>query len=250
MTLTDAIGVRHSVRTYLPETPSDEVLDFVRGFCSRPLDRLPGQHARAVLIERAVNGKVGTYGMVRNAPCFMALVYSDIDRLSPVSAGMGMEEAVLKLTATGMGTVWLGGTFNKSEISHLASLADGERVAALIPFGYPAEKERFLSRFMSRMAHSRQRRPFGDLFTVTDDTFTRALELMRLAPSALNKQPWRAVQRGRTIDFFTDGSSGFYPLDLGIGLSHFDLAAPAGRFEVLSPTCAPGLEYYISYTAE
>lgn len=133
MTLTDAIGVRHSVRTYLPETPSDEVLNFVRDFCSRPLDRLPGQHSRAVLIERAVNGKVGTYGMVRNAPCFIALVYTDIDRLSPVSAGMGMEEAVLKLTATGMGTVWLGGAFNKSEISRSVSLADGERVAASSP---------------------------------------------------------------------------------------------------------------------
>ena len=56
-----------------------------------------------------------------------------------------------------------------------------------------------------------------------------ALELVRLAPSAVNKQPWRAVVCGDTVHFYEKRSKGFVTaegwdvqkIDMGIALCHF-----------------------------
>ena len=69
--------------------------------------------------------------------------------------------------------------------------------------------------------------------------FATALEMVRLAPSASNKQPWRIVREGRRWHFFlqrTPGYSGglagrllkvedIQRVDIGIAMCHFELAA-------------------------
>ena len=59
------------------------------------------------------------------------------------------------------------------------------------------------------------------------------LEMVRRAPSAVNKQPWRAVVEGNAVHFYLKRSSGFgnhealdmQRIDMGIALCHFELAA-------------------------
>ena len=53
--------------------------------------------------------------------------------------------------------------------------------------------------------------------------------MVRLAPSAVNKQPWRAVVCGSTVHFYEKRSKGFITaqgwdvqkIDMGIALCHF-----------------------------
>ena len=70
-----------------------------------------------------------------------------------------------------------------------------------------------------------------------------ALEFVRLAPSAVNKQPWRIVCDGKAFHFYEartlspDSHNGFdiQRVDMGIALNHFHLAAKeknlSGHFE-------------------
>ncbi len=59
------------------------------------------------------------------------------------------------------------------------------------------------------------------------------LEMIRLAPSAVNKQPWRVVVVDNTVHFYLKRSKGFSKegkldmqmIDMGIALCHFALAA-------------------------
>ena len=48
---------------------------------------------------------------------------------------------------------------------------------------------------------------------------------MRLAPSSLNSQPWRAVVDGDTAHFFVAAKARDNYVDMGIGLAHVALVA-------------------------
>ena len=87
------------------------------------------------------------------------------------------------------------------------------------------------------------RLPFEEIFfdRAFDSSLTKEkagklflpLEMVRWAPSAVNKQPWRALVDGDCIHFYLKRSKGFASsdvldmqrIDLGIALCHFDLAA-------------------------
>jgi len=87
------------------------------------------------------------------------------------------------------------------------------------------------------------------------------LEMVRLGPSAVNKQPWRAVVMGDTVHFylqrnkdFAVGQSGdMQKIDVGIALCHFDLAAQEAGLKPQFLLADPGLpledgmEYIASY---
>ena len=85
---------------------------------------------------------------------------------------------------------------------------------------------------------------------------------MRLAPSAVNKQPWRVFLADGCAHFYKKSGTGFTSLaagdlqkvDLGIALCHFALGAEecglALTFAVDDPqlAAAEGLEYIATYT--
>lgn len=183
--------------------------------------------------------KLGTYGVVSGAEHFITVAMAP-DKSTIVAAGMMAEQLVLQLTSQGLGTVWIGGTLKRSRFAVSAGLADDMILPAIIPFGYPG-KARFLERVMKSVAGSRSRRPFESLFfdgspaTVMTPTSAGAmaapLEMVRLAPSAVNAQPWRVVRVASCWHFYAShkekpGShnENMKMLDMGIALSHFTLA--------------------------
>lgn len=251
MTVREAIEMRKSVRTFRKEAVDGVVMARLREMCREPRQCLPGQEARIIVIERGIEGRVGTYGIISGAQCCLALVYRDVDYLSPVNAGMVMENVVLWLTQQGVGTCWLGGTFSRGDVAAAASPAPDERIAAIVVLGIAADRERLVARMMQKFAHSRQRRPFDELFDIGDNReWVSALELMRLAPSALNGQPWRAVAEGNAVHFFCTKPEGLGLLDIGIGLAHFAEGTDhPGEWETVDSAAAlrPAWRYVISF---
>ena len=92
--------------------------------------------------------------------------------------------------------------------------------------------------------------------------FADALEMLRWAPSAVNKQPWRAVVSKDTVHFYEAKSMKDSPLgdlqkiDMGIGLAHFDLTLKeeglSGHFVEKDPGIEhdSDVQYIISYEKE
>ena len=77
--------------------------------------------------------------------------------------------------------------------------------------------------------------------------FSQALEMARWAPSAGNKQPWRAIVSGDTVHFLEEKSMKESPLgdiqkvDLGIALCHFEIAAEESRLKGRFIQTDPGI---------
>ncbi len=145
---------------------------------------------------------------------------------------------------------------------------------AVTPLGYAAEKRSIRESMMRRGMKSDSRVPFGELFF--RDNFQNPLnesdagiwqlplEMVRLAPSATNKQPWRAVAEKNRVHFYEKKTPGYdreatvdiQKVDLGIALCHFEIAAEEsglkGKFIQSDPgiMAAEDTEYIATYILE
>ena len=185
--------------------------------------------------------------------------------------GYSFEKLVLAAQSLGLGTVWIGGTMNRAIFEKAMDLADGEVMPCVTPLGYPAAKMSIREALMRKGVKADWRMPFEELFFSgswnTPLTAEKAgalafpLEMVRLGPSAVNKQPWRAVVIGDTVHFYLKRSKDFaigksgdmQKIDTGIALCHFDLAAQEAGLNpqfLLNDPGLPledGMEYIASY---
>lgn len=183
--------------------------------------------------------------------------------------GYSFELLVLSAQSLGLGTVWVGGTMDRAAFERAMELAEDEVMPCMTPLGYPAKKMSVREAMMRRGVKAEERMDFTEVFFEgsfeTPLTREKAgqlalpLELVRLAPSAVNKQPWRVLLLDNGVHFYLQRAKGFHggvidmqKIDMGIALCHFALAAEeAGlnpRFVLSDPGAAAGdLEYIASY---
>ena len=251
--VTRIIPQRFSCRTFL-ESPIDEAQ---RQILSGAVDSMRagplGTAVRFRLVAstrgdtEALRG-LGTYGFVRGAGGFIVGA-ATVGEGWLEDYGYAMEELILLATDLGLGTCWLGGSFTRSSFSRAIGAKAGERVPAVAALGVMPDLETARNGVIRMRVRGDQRLPALRLFSnekfgvpMTPEAagpFATALEMVRLAPSASNKQPWRIVREGRGWHFFlqrTPGYSGglagrllkvedIQRVDIGIAMCHFELAA-------------------------
>lgn len=192
--------------------------------------------------------------------------------------GYALEGIALWAVGAGLGTCWLGGTFDRSGVAKSMNLGSGEVVPAIMPIGEPAERRSFIDTTMRVLAGSGNRKPWSTLFF--DGSFelplveaeagpwARVLEAVRLGPSASNKQPWRIVRTGSagSVEFhlfmdedrlYNNAMSGIriQEIDIGIAMRHFEAAALAlglpgswNRLQTAPVSYDTPLLYYCSWS--
>lgn len=153
--------------------------------------------------------------------------------------GYSFELVVLQAQAMGIGTTWIAGTMNRDAFEKASALAPEEVMPCVSPLGYPAKKMALRESLMRKGVKADSRLPYGQLFFDGDfgkplaraegDAVSDALEAVRWAPSAVNKQPWRIVVCGDLVHFYEKQDKGYenngwdlQKVDLGIALCHFD----------------------------
>ncbi len=185
--------------------------------------------------------------------------------------GYAFERVVLFAESLGIGTTWIAGTMDRAAFERAMALEAGEVMPCVSPLGYPAAKMSLRETMMRKAVKADSRLPFEELFFAgsfetpltanTAGDLAEALELCRLAPSAVNRQPWRAVVCGEAVHFYEKHSKGFVAadgwdtqkIDLGIALCHFACAMEekdrAYRFVPGDPGLphAPDTEYIASF---
>ncbi|MFN2165390.1 MAG: nitroreductase family protein, partial [Anaerolineae bacterium] len=225
--------------------------------------------------DRAALKGLGTYGFIKAAAGFILGAM----RNAPKNAedyGYLMETIVLHATDLGLGTCWLGGSFTKSSFAAKIGAGDGETVPAVVATGHIAERPRALDSLVRRTAGSDRRLPWDKLFfsgslgaPLPQDeagAYAAPLEMVRLGPSASNKQPWRVVKLGTLWHFYLSRTRGYgqgrlakgmapadmQRLDMGIAMCHFERTAAelglAGRWVVEQPGLGE-LDDLTEYTA-
>ena len=254
---------RTSVRSY-DGNPLD---DSLRRELIRRMEACPpnpfGARVRLELVDgNAPDGqRLGTYGMVSRAKTFL-LGVADGGPQDREALGYAMEWAVLQATGLGLGTCWLGGTFDRTGFAAAANLTGAEHLPVVSPVGHAAQRPTLRSRLVHAVSGA-GRKPWSALFfdgTVgtalsQEDagSYREALEAVRLAPSAMNGQPWRVVRREGKFDFYRrETSAADGRIDIGIAVCHFDLMARArglaGSWRIdRDGLPADGLRYCISW---
>lgn len=205
--------------------------------------------------------KPSTYGMIKGAVDFFLLGIKD-DKQSALTAGFKFEQVVLKAWQMGLGTCWIAATFKGTDFDRGQTWPDGEELKIICPVGVAA-KQSILEKATRLALGSKNRKPFDKLFfnenfqTPYEPTgrFGEALEMMRLAPSSTNSQPWRVLVSGDTVHFYYVPKSPASVLDCGIGICHFyeteKFNNRSGEFVELAdvPTAPENWIYLVSYKA-
>lgn len=200
----DVVTKRYSVRTFDNKPIENEIKEKIRCYANSLQNPL-GPKMKIQFIEKKIasNGeKLGTYGIIKGANLYVGVTIPN-EKYALEALGYEFEQLVLYVTSLGLGTCWLGGTFNRSAFTSAMEIKEGELFPILSPLGYPAQKKSITERIMRKSTKADERLPWKELFF--KDNFETSLsmeearnykfplEMLRLAPSAVNKQPWRVV---------------------------------------------------------
>ncbi|MBN1955978.1 MAG: nitroreductase family protein, partial [Anaerolineae bacterium] len=170
--------------------------------------------ARFVLItateeDRSALRGLGTYGIIRGATGF---ILGAVQRGTKDMEDFAflMEEIVLRATELGLGTCWLGGTYTRSSFARKITLREGEVLPALVAAGYIAGRRSLMDWVVRGPISQGDRRLAWERLFFDGDfdhplreeaagAYAIPLKMVRLGPSASNKQPWRIVRDGAPL---------------------------------------------------
>jgi len=244
----EAIKKRCSVRTFSLDIFSKETLSEI-DIILKNISRTPfNTHGRFELIQLDqtqgdILRSITTYGVIKN-PQFFIVGMINKNKGNLVDFGYSFEKIILDLTTKDIGTCWLGGTFNKSIFAKYAQCLDDEAIPCVVALGYSAARKSPTDKLIRFMAASHKRKAwellffqnnFKDVATLENQHYQRALEMVRLAPSASNKQPWRILYENNCFHFYLDRNPTYNRLidflnlsdlqlvDMGIAMCHLEL---------------------------
>ena len=267
MDIIKVIENRHSVRTFNPDVPlTAQQTEVIKTAMEAATCPLPGAWSME-LQKFEIKGpqRPGTYGVINGASSYMLLGFDAGGASNATAAGFAMEQVVLACTKMGLGTCWMAGTFKNADFNVSTHFPAGMSLQVVIPVGVSAKRRRLLERVTRFTAGSNNRKPMEKLFFVERpdnpmsdaSQFYEPLMMMRLAPSSLNSQPWRAIIVGETVHFYCKDVTKSHLIDMGIGMCHFDeterYRGHTGTWAVDSskaPDPDRSLTYIASYTRD
>jgi hypothetical protein len=180
------------------------------------------------------------YGMIQGHNTYI-LGTSKSEVNSRVNYGYLMEKVVLKATEIGLSTCWIG-IFDENYFNEI-TVEKGYVIPSIVIVGYSKERQTNLDKFVRFNLKATKRFGWEKLFfnyssetPLTPDRigkYSDSIEMVRLAPSSGNTQPWRIFFDDRTNEFHffkkpinkKYEEKGLHDIDLGIALAHFELTS-------------------------
>lgn len=220
----EAMNLRRSVRRYTDQPISRSHMDAIKWFVTEisPLNDIPFDiifFENGKLISESFKGIANMYSKVI-APHYIAITSKEAPGYLE-NVGFIGEQLVLKLTALGIGSCWLGRSIEQKYFNQISSIKTNQSYVILISFGYAMEDLYPISK--------RNRLNIED-FVQGDikENFMPILNALRIAPSAVNSQPWRIFIEKNTMhlymktkNFITEKLLARMNLiDMGIGICH------------------------------
>ncbi len=250
MTVMETVRARRSVRTFdgnpLKAEDREKLCDFIRTI-QNPYE-IPVEF---VLLDAKTCGLSSP--VLSGEPMY---VVAKVERgpHAEEAFGFSFEKLVLYAQTLGIGTTWIGGTMKRDLFEKAAGLKEGQIMPCMSPLGYPAKKMSIRETMMRKGVRADERKPGSELFFDRDfhiplsednEELAAALEMVRLAPSAVNKQPWRVVREGKNYHFFLKHDRGYVSettgdlqkVDMGIAICHF-MSGTDGTFRISAPGIA------------
>ncbi len=279
----ELIRERRSIRTYkqvaIPREKITQLNNFFDHFSQNPFEG----NVRFEILEleglsRSEKRRFGTYGFIHGANTFIVGIITKPTKYDYEHFGYLFERVILFATYLGLGTCWIGGTFKRSLFASQLNLSIKERIRAITPIGIPAKRQNLRSSIIKKIAGSHKRKPWSELFfegefenplnKETVSSYSEPLEMVRLAPSASNFQPWRIIKENErhNYHFYINQKSPtsyriskyqyLHRIDLGIAIYHFHATVTqqglTGDWHISKPNISTpnNIEYLISWNHE
>ncbi|MDF2608432.1 MAG: nitroreductase [Bacillales bacterium] len=278
--LIESMKKRYSVRTFDEKNITDAHFDKISTYISdeQNLTDPFGKINKIELVKVTKNVsdkglKLGTYGIIKNPRGYLIGITKN-DKYSIVGSGYTLQKLIILLTELGIGTCWMGGTFSRSSFEKEIELNEGEFIPCITPIGYPLDNKSFIDKTLRFLAKSDNRKSWdqivfdshlGKPLSKSDSGLLETpLEMVRIGPSASNKQPWRIiVSEDRTLyHFYIEHTPNYnrmgydmQMLDMGIAIAQFELACNELNLKgdwvleepMLDLPSSPHTEYIVSW---
>lgn len=235
MSVFETIRQRRSVRTFEKKKIDNSVLEELKEY-AKQIENPWNIEVRYVFMDAEECGLSSP--VLSGEPMYIAALVDKTDHAEE-AAGYAFEKLMLKAVSMGLGTVWIGGTMKRELFETACGKTDHERMPCITPLGIPA-KMSFKEKMMRKGVGADTRMKSEKLFFAEDmdhplkaDSMDihDALEAVRLAPSAVNKQPWRIILKDGLYHFYEKHAKGYISdavgdmqrIDMGIAVAHFDL---------------------------
>lgn len=235
----ETIKNRVSVRTFDKSAVSESVINKIKDYINQ-VDNPFNVSIEFQILDAKKYGLSSP--VIIGADTYVAAKYKKVP-MAEIAFGYAFEKFILFSTSLGLGTVWLAATIDRKAFEKAIELKEDEVMLAVSPIGYAAEKRSIRENLMRKGLKSDDRLSFKKLFFKGD--FQNALkeseagrlllplQMLRLSPSATNKQPWRVVVDGNMVHFYEEKTKGYakentgdiQKVDIGIAICHFEIAA-------------------------
>jgi hypothetical protein len=233
MTKLEAIDERRSRRLYLTKPIEASHLSKLHDF-------ITAYNAESGLTIRFVEDGSSAFSSLRKSYGLFSGVRSLLVLAGPKSdpnlkekAGYYGEMLVLEATILGLGTCWVGGTFDSK--SAIYELTVEEELVCVIPVGYVEAlsfKEKMVHQMVAGKSKSIEQLLKAD--SKLPENYLEAFRAVQKAPSAANRQPIHFELKKDVLKIYTEDDGKFNLVDLGIAKAHFEVAI-GGQFERGNP---------------
>jgi len=221
MTLSEMIYHRKSCRSFAGRPVDAEMIEKILSFELKPL--YPQIKVRMDIVSRDKVKCICPWTTPQ-----LITIYSEESDGYLENIGFLFQQMDLYLQTLGLGVCWLGmGRMNPKTTTQV----EGMKFVIMLAFGYPKGDQ------LRHDLKSFKRKPMEQ---ITDKADPR-LEPARLAPSAVNSQPWFFTHEGDTIHVHCSKKGS--PLDAGIALAHL-YAANEETFRFFKTDYIAGLPGY------
>jgi len=237
----DAIKIRHSSRTFTNKPLSEDVCETLAQFLKYVNSGIEGVRAVYVKDEgnKVIQSIIGSYGLIKGVKSYIAFIADQQDAKFPEKIGYLGEMCILEATSMGLKTCWISGTFKPQVVEKHIEINPTEKVMAITPVGY-SEKKSIVEKIMKKATGSQYRKVLKELCPEGykqdwPKWIKDSIELARIAPSAVNKQPWRFTidENNKSIKISIDDTRnvGRKRLDCGIAMLHIEVGALSNDIE-------------------
>ena len=242
--LIDAINIRTSIRSYDPD-PSDDDTARQLDMTIDAVNMLADAHIQLVRDQPAVFADANASGHLNNAANYLAVVGPKDDGARE-RAGFYTERVVLAATLRGLGTCWVGGSWDRSKAARHCRLSAGEELYLGVVIGYPERHFDRMAKSYTELAAMRDAHresktyeqftaPMSDeARAAAPDWFKAGVQAAMKAPSAMNRQPivfsYNPDDDTAAAMIDPNVESGQALNDLGIAKLHFQIGAGSGTW--------------------
>jgi nitroreductase len=243
MSILDTIKNRTSCRTFKPVPLSPADKRSLEAFIRENDTGLDNERIPFTIIGKKAGEKPMKldYGIIRGHSTYV-MGASKASVTSRVNYGYLMEKVVLKATEMSLVTCWVG-YFDPEYFNADIKIENGYEIPSIVVIGYPTATPSLLDKVVRFSAKSAKRQAWSALFfnyhskaALSGESvkkYSDSLEMVRLAPSSGNTQPWRVFfdDTANEFHFYKKPVSkryeakGLHEIDVGIAMSHFELVS-------------------------